>query len=186
MSRIGNTPVEVPKDVTATVGSGSVTVKGPKGELVIAVPAGITVKSEGTTLVAERKRNDTAVKALHGTVVALLTNAVNGVTKGWNKQLELQGVGYRAALAGADVVLNVGFSHQVTVKPPSGITFTVTESKIMVSGIDKYLVGQTAASIRDIKPPEPYKGKGIRYVGEYVRKKAGKSAKAVGGAPGAK
>jgi len=186
MSRIGNTPVEIPKDVTAIVGSSSVTIKGPKGELVFTVPHGITVKQEGTTLLAERKRNDTSVKALHGTMVALLTNAVTGVTKGWTKQLELQGVGYRAALTGVDVVLNVGFSHQVTVKPPMGITFAVTDGKIVITGIDKYLVGQIAATIRDIKPPEPYKGKGIRYVGEYVRKKAGKSAKAVGGAPGAK
>jgi len=186
MSRIGNTPVEIPKDVAITVNQASVVVKGPKGELVLPLSAGITVKHEGTALVASRKRNDTAVKAIHGTTVALLANAVKGVTTGWTKQLELQGVGYRAALTGADVVLNVGFSHQVTVRPPAGIAFAVTEGKITVSGIDKYLVGQVAASIRDIKPPEPYKGKGIRYVGEYVRKKAGKSAKAVGGAPGAK
>ncbi len=186
MSRIGNTPVEIPKEVTTVVAADSVTIKGPKGELVFPVPHGIVVKAEGMTLVATRKRNDTAVKALHGTMVALLTNAVTGVTKGWTKQLELQGVGYRAALSGADLVLNVGFSHQVTIKPPAGITFAVTEGKISVSGVDKYLVGQVAASIRDVKPPEPYKGKGIRYVGEYVRKKAGKSAKAVGGAPGAK
>lgn len=186
MSRIGNTPVEIPKEVTVTVSSASVMVKGPKGELVIDVPAGIVVKNEGTTLVAERKRNDTKVKALHGTVVALLANAVEGVTKGWSKQLELQGVGYRATLTGTDVVLNVGFSHTVTIKPPIGITFAVTDGKIIVTGVDKHAVGQVTASIRAVKPPEPYKGKGIRYVGEYVRKKAGKSAKAVGGAPGAK
>ncbi len=186
MSRIGNTPVEIPKDVTVNVDATSVSVKGPKGELVIAIPAGIIVKLEGTTLMAERKRNDTRVKALHGTVVALLTNAVNGVTKGWTKQLELQGVGYRATMTGTDVALNVGFSHTVTVKPPAGITFAVNENKITVSGVDKHVVGQTTASIRAVKPPEPYKGKGIRYVGEHVRKKAGKSAKAVGGAPGAK
>lgn len=186
MSRIGNTPVEIPKDVTINVSAAAVTVKGPKGELVIAIPAGITVKQEGTALIAERKRNDTRVKALHGTVVALLTNAVNGVTKGWTKQLELQGVGYRATMTGVDVALNVGFSHTVTMKPPAGITFAVNENKITVSGVDRHVVGQTTASIRAVKPPEPYKGKGIRYVGEHVRKKAGKSAKAVGGAPGAK
>lgn len=186
MSRIGDTPVEVPKEVTVSVNPGNMVVKGPKGELTITVPSGISVHAEGTTIIAERKRNDTRTNALHGTVIALLSNAITGVTKGWSKQLELQGVGYRAALAGTDLTLNVGFSHPVTVKPPAEITFTVTEGKITVSGIDKYLVGQVAASIRAIKPPEPYKGKGIRYVGEYVRKKAGKSAKAVGGAPGAK
>ncbi len=186
MSRIGNTPVEIPKDVSVVVSSANVMVKGPKGELTVVIPAGITVSQEGSALVAARKRNDTRVKALHGTIVALLTNAVNGVTKGWTKQLELQGVGYRATLNGTDIVLNVGFSHAVTVKPPAGVTFVVTEGKITISGIDKHLVGQVAASMRAIKPPEPYKGKGIRYVGEHVRKKAGKSAKAVGGAPGAK
>ena len=186
MSRIGNTPVTLPKDVTAAVSPSAVTIKGTKGELTVAIPAGITVKQEGEALIAERKRNDSRVKASHGTTVALLTNAVFGVTKGWSKQLELQGVGYRAAMQGTDVVLNVGFSHQVTMKPPTGITFAVTDGKISVSGVDKHLVGQTAAAIRGVKPPEPYKGKGIRYVGEYVRKKAGKSAKAVGGAPGGK
>lgn len=186
MSRIGNTPVEIPKDVTVTVSADAVVVKGAKGELTIHIPHGISIKQEGTTLLATRHRNDSKVKALHGTVIALLVNAVNGVTKGWDKKLELQGVGYRAALQGADLALNVGFSHQVTIKPPVGITFQVTDGKISVTGVDKYLVGQVAASIRGVKPPEPYKGKGIRYVGEYVRKKAGKSAKAVGGAPGAK
>jgi large subunit ribosomal protein L6 len=186
MSRIGNTPVELPKEVSVTVREDAIVVKGSKGELTIVIPNGIAVKQEGTALIAERKRNDTRVKALHGTVIALLTNAVIGVNKGWSKQLELQGVGYRAALQGVDLVLNVGFSHQVVIKPSAGITFTVADNKITVAGVDKYLVGQVAASIRDVKPPEPYKGKGIRYVGEYVRKKAGKSAKAVGGAPGAK
>lgn len=186
MSRIGNTPVEIPASVTAELRGTDVLVKGPKGEILITVPGGITVKKEGTTMVATRKRNDTKVKALHGTISALLANAVTGVTQGWTKQLELQGVGYRAALSGADVVLNVGFSHTVTIKPPAGITFAVVDGKITVTGVDKYSVGQIAATIRAVKPPEPYKGKGIRYVGEYVRRKAGKSAKAVGGAPGAK
>lgn len=186
MSRIGNTPVEIPESVTVEIRGADVLVKGPKGEILITVPHGITVRKEGATLVATRKRNDTNVKALHGTITALLANAVTGVTAGWIKQLELQGVGYRAELNGANIVLNVGFSHTVNVTPPTGITFAVVDGKITVSGVDKYLVGQEAASIRAVKPPEPYKGKGIRYVGEYVRKKAGKSAKAVGGAPGAK
>ena len=111
---------------------------------------------------------------------ALLSNNVIGVTKGWTKQLELSGVGYRATMQGNDITFSVGFSHPVVVKPMKGITFSITDGKVLVSGIDKYLVGQTAATIRAIKPPEPYKGKGIKYTGEYVRRKAGKSAKAVG------
>jgi len=185
MSRIGNTPVEIPKEVTVEVRKDMVMVKGPKGELTVSIPAGISVKQDNETLVARRMRNDTKTKALHGTVVALLQNAVTGVTKGWSKDLELHGVGYRVALQGAGIVLNVGFSHSVTIEPPQGVVFTVAGAKITVSGIDKHLVGQVAATVRSVKPPEPYKGKGIRYVGEYVRKKAGKSAKAVGGAPGA-
>jgi large subunit ribosomal protein L6 len=186
MSRIGNTPVVITKDVTVTRTGNTVVFKGPKGELTVTVPDGIAVTQEGETLVAARTRNDKNVKALHGTTVALMKNAMTGVTKGWQRQLELSGVGYRAALSGTDLSLSVGFSHPVTLTPPSGITFTVTEGKIMVSGIDKYLVGQVAASVRGVKPPEPYKGKGIKYTGEHIRKKAGKSAKAVGGAPGAK
>ena len=186
MSRIGNIPVTVPKDVTVTITNHTMVVKGPKGELTVPVLSGIRMKQEGEIVTAERIRNDKKAKAAHGTVVALLNNAILGITKGWTKQLELSGVGYRAALTGTDLTLSVGFSHPVVVRPPAGITFTATEGKITVSGIDKYLVGQVAASIRAIKPPEPYKGKGIRYSGEHVRKKAGKSAKAVGGAPGAK
>lgn len=186
MSRIGKQPVLVPKDVTITITGQSVQVKGTKGELTVAIPDGVGVKQEGETLVAEKLRNDRNARASHGTVVALLKNAVTGVTKGWQKQLELSGVGYRAALTGANLTLSVGFSHPVTVAPPAGITFAVTDGKIMVSGIDKHLVGQTAATVRGVKPPEPYKGKGIKYTGEHIRKKAGKSAKAVGGAPGAK
>lgn len=186
MSRIGNIPVTVPKDVTVTITNQTMVVKGPKGELTVPVLSGIRMKQEGEVITAERIRNDKKAKAAHGTVVALLNNAIVGITKGWTKQLELSGVGYRAALTGTDLTLSVGFSHPVVVRPPAGITFAATEGKITVSGIDKYLVGQVAASIRAIKPPEPYKGKGIRYSGEHVRKKAGKSAKAVGGAPGAK
>jgi len=186
MSRIGNSPVLVPKEVTVRVAGDDVVFTSSKGELTVSVPEGITVTSEGATLVAKRLRNDLVTRANHGTTVALMKNAIVGVTTGWTKQLELSGVGYRAALSGNNLVLSVGFSHPVPVVPLPGITFTVSESKITVIGIDKYLVGQVAASIRSIKPPEPYKGKGIKYVGERVRKKAGKSAKAVGGAPGAK
>lgn len=184
MSRIGNTPVLVPNGVTVEVTDSLVSVKGPKGELEVSLPTGVTVALDGEILTASRKRNDLETKANHGTVVARIKNAIAGVTSGWTKQLELSGVGYRAELAGANLKLTVGFSHPVIVTPPPGITFTISEGKIMVSGIDKYLVGQVAANIRVIKPPEPYKGKGIKYVGEHIRKKPGKSAKAVGGAPG--
>lgn len=186
MSRIGNSPVAVAKDITVTLVSNAVTFKGTKGELVVSIPDGITVSREGETMVTKRTRNDQKTKALHGTVAALMENAITGVTKGWTKQLELSGVGYRAALTGTDLTLSVGFSHPVVITPPPGITFAVTDGKIVVSGIDKYLVGQVAASVRGVKPPEPYKGKGIKYTGEHIRRKAGKSAKAVGGAPGAK
>lgn len=186
MSRIGNTPVEVAKDVTVSVTPRSVVFKGSKGELTVVIPDGIAVVQDGGAIVASRTRNDKKTKAKHGTIVALMKNSIIGVTKGWSKQLELSGVGYRAALSGTDLALSVGFSHTVTLTPPQGITFAVTDGKISVSGIDKYLVGQVAASVRGVKPPEPYKGKGIKYTGEHIRKKAGKSAKAVGGAPGAK
>jgi len=186
MSRIGKSPVIVPKDVTVTLNADTVNVKGAKGELIVMIPSGIGIKQTGDVVTAERLRNDRTARAAHGTVVALLKNAIVGVTKGWSKQLELSGVGYRAVLSGVNVSLSVGFSHPVIIAPPAGITFTVTESKIMVSGIDKYLVGQTAATVRGVRPPEPYKGKGIKYTGEHIRRKAGKSAKAVGGAPGAK
>lgn len=186
MSRIGNTPVAVPKDVNVIIHDTSVTVHGTKGELTLKIPYGIHVGQVDANISVVRKGETKNLKALHGTTAALLANAITGVTKGWTKQLELSGVGYRVALTGTSLVFSVGFSHQVTIVPPEGITFTVVDGKVVVSGIDKYRVGQISATIRKIKPPEPYKGKGIRYSGEYVRKKAGKSAKAVGGAPGAK
>lgn len=186
MSRIGNAPVIVPKDVTVTLTDTSVVVKGPKGELSLILPYGIGITQAHTQVSVERKGDSKPLRALHGTIAALLANMIQGVTRGWTKQLELTGVGYRATITGTSLVMSVGFSHQVTVVPPPGITFAVNEGKVVVTGIDKYLVGQISATIRSAKPPEPYKGKGIRYVGEYVRKKAGKSAKAVGGAPGAK
>ncbi|OGG11859.1 50S ribosomal protein L6 [Candidatus Gottesmanbacteria bacterium RBG_13_45_10] len=186
MSRIGNAPVVVPKEVTISVDDGGVGVKGPKGEQRVMIPSGITVKAEGTNLVISRAHDDKPSRALHGFIRAELANATEGVLKGWTKTLELSGVGYRAAMSGANLVLTIGFSHPVTVVPPEGITFTVNEGKIVISGINKQIVGQSAAKIRSIKKPEPYKGKGIKYEGEYIRKKAGKSAKTVGGAPGVK
>jgi large subunit ribosomal protein L6 len=183
MSRIGDTPVIITKEVTLTITGSVVSVKGPKGELTLTMPHGISLKDmgEGSYLV-EKKGTNKKINAMHGTVSALLRNNIVGVTKGWTKQLELSGVGYRATMQGNDISFSVGFSHPVIVKPLDGITFSTADGKVLVSGIDKYLVGQTAATIRAIKPPEPYKGKGIKYTGEYVRRKAGKSAKAVGGA----
>ena len=186
MSRIGNAIIIVPKEATVTTTGSSVVVKGPKGELTMSVPAGITVSDKEGTIVVSRKGEEKAMRSLHGYVRAELANSVTGVTKGWTRTLELSGVGYRAAVTGTDLTLNLGFSHPVVVHPPAGIQFTAAEGKIIVAGIDKQLVGQVAAKIREIKKPEPYKGKGIKYLGEHIRKKAGKAAKAVGGAPGAK
>ncbi|MBI5619427.1 50S ribosomal protein L6 [Candidatus Gottesmanbacteria bacterium] len=182
MSRIGNAPITVPNQVAISVEKSTVNVVGPKGELCLSIPSGIGVTQSDGTVRIVRKGAD---GAMHGLLRAQLANALIGVTKGWTKTLELSGVGYRAVMAGADVTIAIGFSHPVTVKPPAGITFTIQENTIVVSGTDKQLVGQVAAGIRAIKKPEPYKGKGIKYAGEHIRKKAGKAAKAIGGAPGA-
>ncbi|MBI3342688.1 50S ribosomal protein L6 [Candidatus Gottesmanbacteria bacterium] len=186
MSRIGNMPVRIPEGASVEMHDSSVLVKGPKGERSIAVPDGLSVVLEGNLVTVTRKNEDRATRALHGYYRSELNNAFIGVTQLWTKELELAGVGYRAAMSGPNVVLTVGFSHPVTIIPPAGITLSVVEGKIVVSGIDKRLVGEVAASIREVRKPEPYKGKGIKYVGEHVRRKAGKSAKAIGGAPGAK
>ncbi|MFH0750067.1 MAG: 50S ribosomal protein L6 [Candidatus Gottesmanbacteria bacterium] len=182
MSRIGKTPIEMKKEITVAVDGSQVVVKGPKGQLFLTLPANITVVMSEKEITIECTKHDTKYNALHGFVRAELANMINGVTVGWTKTLELAGVGYRAAMSGSDLVLSVGFSHQVTITPPAGITIAVVEGKIVVSGIDKQAVGQIAANIREVRKPEPYKGKGIKYVGEYIRRKAGKSAKAIGGA----
>jgi large subunit ribosomal protein L6 len=185
MSRIGNAPIIIPKEVSATVDASAVVVKGPKGELKEMIPAGIRVSNKDNELVVTRKQNDGRARAIHGFIRAKLASNIMGVTTGWSKTLQLTGVGYRASLTGANVVLTIGFSHPVTIVPPEGITFSVVEGKIVISGIDKHLVGQIAANVRSVREPEPYKGKGISYEGERIRKKAGKAAKAIGGAPGA-
>lgn len=182
MSRIGRMPIEIPKEVTATVASDVIKLKGPKGEISYSVPRGISVVMEENQLKVANHRNDKASRSLFGFVRAHLANQVTGITKGFTKTLELSGVGYRAVLQGTNLVLSVGFSHTVTITPPAGISFSVADGKIVVAGTDKQAVGQVAADVRAVKPPEPYKGKGIKYLGEYIRKKAGKSAKAVGGA----
>ena len=186
MSRIGNAIISIPKEVTVTTEGAAMVIKGPNGELRMDIPARIGVHIADGNIEVTRRGEDKPTRALHGYVRANLANIVTGVTKGWTKTLELSGVGYRATVSGTNLTLNLGFSHPVTVTPPEGIQFAVNENKIVVSGRDKQLVGQVAASIREIKKPEPYKGKGIKYQGEHIRKKAGKAAKAVGGAPGAK
>ncbi len=179
MSRIGKLPVPIAKGVDVKVDGSTVHVKGPKGELSRTFPAGITFTVEDGKVVVSRPDDEKHSRALHGLSRSLLANMVAGVSEGFTKTLELQGVGYRATQAGAKVNLAVGYSHPVEVAPPEGITLEVEgTSRVHVRGIDKELVGQVAANIRKIRKPEPYKGKGIRYLGEYVRRKAGKAGKA--------
>lgn len=181
MSRIGTKPVVIPSGVNVIVTGTLVSVSGPKGELQHDFRPEVKILVSDGKVQVERVKETPKAKALHGLSRTLVENMVMGVTQGWNKGLELVGVGYRAAMGGTDLLLNVGFSHQVTFPAPTGITFEVKDNtKVNVMGTDKQLVGETAAQIRRIKPPEPYKGKGIRYIGEVVKKKAGKTAKAAG------
>ena len=171
-------PIEVPKAVKVDINGQHLKVKGPKGELELDIPAPIVPKLEGSTLTVERPDDTPKIKALHGLSRALLNNMVEGVTKGFRKTMELHGKEFRAEMRGKDLVLNLGFSHEVVVEPPEGISFEVqgqNPALLHVNGYDKEMVGRVAAIIRDYKKPEPYKGKGIRYVGEYVRRKAGKA-----------
>ena len=177
MSRIGKQPIEVPDGVNVALDPGRVTVNGPLGELTQNVPIRITIEKDETQLVVKRPTDRGDDRALHGLTRSLVANMVEGVTKGFEKHLEIQGVGYRAALRGTALELNVGYSHVVVIEAPAGITFEVpVQTEIVVKGIDKQLVGEIAAEIRDVRKPEPYKGKGIRYAGEYVRRKVGKRA----------
>lgn len=181
MSRIGKKPIKVPAGVTVRAEDHRVVATGPKGELAIVIRPEIKVVVTGSDVVVERIGETPKAKSLHGLTRTLVENIILGVNTGWNKGLELVGVGYRAAMEGTTLVLSVGFSHQVRFPAPAGITFEVVDNtKINIKGVDKQLVGETAAQIRRIRPPEPYKGKGIRYIGEAVRRKAGKAAKAVG------
>jgi len=178
MSRIGKMPIELPSGVEVKIDGSSVTVKGSKGELSRTFTERVDFNNEDGVVTLNRDGDSPQAKALHGLSRALLFNMVQGVSEGFSKELEIQGVGYRAALKGSDIELQVGFSHSVNVPAPEGITFDVPEpTKIIVSGIDKEMVGQVAADIRKVRPPEPYKGKGIRYLGEHVRRKAGKAGK---------
>lgn len=179
MSRIGKVPVPVPAGVDVTIEGSLVTVKGPKGTLTHDVPSPITVsRDEDGALVVSRPNDERDSRALHGLTRTLLANIVTGVTEGYEKKLEIVGTGYRVQAKGADLEFALGFSHPVVVSPPEGITFTVeSPTKFSVSGIDKQQVGEVAANIRKIRKPEPYKGKGVRYAGEVVRRKAGKAGK---------
>ncbi|HEU5112202.1 MAG TPA: 50S ribosomal protein L6 [Acidimicrobiia bacterium] len=178
MSRIGKMPVDMPSGVDIKVDGTQVTVKGSKGELSRQFTDRVSFSVEEGVITVGREDDTRESRALHGLSRALLANMVHGVSEGFTKVLEIQGVGYRASLKGSDLELLVGFSHAVDVKAPKGITFEVPEpTRIVVSGIDKEQVGQVAADIRKVRPPEPYKGKGIRYAGEYVRRKAGKAGK---------
>jgi large subunit ribosomal protein L6 len=178
MSRIGRQPIELPAGVAISLSPGGrVMVNGPLGELSQQVPARMQVEQEDGTVVVKRPTERGEDRALHGLTRTLIANMVEGVTNGFQKRLEIQGVGYRASLRGTDLELNVGFSHPVVLKAPQGITFEVpTPTEVIVKGIDKQQVGQLAAEVRKVRPPEPYKGKGIRYEGEYVRRKVGKRA----------
>jgi large subunit ribosomal protein L6 len=177
VSRIGKRPIEVPSGVIVSIDPGRVTVSGPKGELRQEVPQRMLVAQEEGTVTVTRPTERGEDRALHGLTRTLIANMVEGVTSGFEKKLQIQGVGYRAALAGTDLELQVGYSHSVKIKPRQGIEFEVPiPTEIVVRGIDKQMVGQTAAEIRKVRPPEPYKGKGIRYEGEHVRRKVGKRA----------
>ena len=183
MSRIGRQPVKIPQGVDVKLEGNTLKVKGPKGELTQAVSPEMKVTQENGTLTVERPTDRGEHRALHGLTRSLIANMVEGVMQGYERRLEIQGVGYRARLQGKMLELNVGYSHPVSVTAPEGIEFEVpAPNRLVIRGIDKQLVGEVAADIRKVRKPEPYKGKGIRYEGEYVRKKSGKAAKGALGA----
>jgi large subunit ribosomal protein L6 len=175
MSRIGKMPITLPKAVEVDVADGVVRVKGPKGELTRSVPRQMNIVREDGTLRVERGSDEPTQRSLHGLTRSLIANMVTGVTDGFSRRLEVNGVGYRAAVTAGNLVLQVGFSHPVLYPAPPGITFAVQANAITVSGADKELVGEVAAQIRRVRPPEPYKGKGIKYAEEVIRRKAGKA-----------
>lgn len=177
MSRIGKLPIEIPSGVTITVDSDVITVKGAKGELTVPHLSDVTVKVEDGTATVTRKDDEKIAKSQHGLQRALLNNAVVGVTQGFEKKLEVNGVGFRVGMSGQDLEMSLGFSHPVKYKAPEGVQISTNKMEITVSGIDKQKVGQAAAEIRSLKKPEPYKGKGIKYADEQILRKAGKAGK---------
>jgi len=181
MSKIGRIPVNIKEGTEVSIEGPNIKVKGPKGELGFAVPKGISVSvSDGKVIISKVKKEDKDTNSLYGLTRAQIANMIKGVTDGFEKKLELSGVGFRAEAQGSSLTLYVGFSHPVKINE-EGVNFSVSENVITVSGIDKSLVGNVASKIRDIRPPEPYKGKGIKYQGERIRRKVGKAAKAIGG-----
>lgn len=176
MSRVGNKQIELKEGVTLSVEGSNVTAKGPNGELKVAINENIEIKVEDKIVKIVAKKEDKETRELHGLIRSLVANMIQGVSEGFEKRLEFTGVGYRANMEGRDLVLNLGFSHPIKYTPRDGVEIKVEKSTITVSGIDKQQVGQTAAEIRDFRKPEPYKGKGIRYEGEHIRRKAGKTA----------
>jgi large subunit ribosomal protein L6 len=178
MSRIGKKPIEIPAGVTVTVNGSEVTVKGPKGELSRSFSPDLTIVVEENVVTVTRPSDEKTHRSLHGTTRALISNMVEGVSKGFEKSLELIGVGYRAQKQGTKLILNVGYSHPVEIEPETGVEVEVpSNTKVIIKGASKERVGALAANIRDVRPPEPYKGKGIRYEGEFVRRKEGKTGK---------
>jgi large subunit ribosomal protein L6 len=178
MSRIGRLPIDVPASVNVTIDGSAVTVKGPKGELALTVASPIEVKLEDGQLLVSRPDDERNSRSLHGLTRTLIANQIIGVTDGYTKGLDIVGTGYRVAVDGQGITFALGYSHPITVQPPAGITFTVEgNNRVIVSGIDKQAVGEVAANLRKLRKPEPYKGKGVRYTGEIVRRKAGKSGK---------
>ena len=180
MSKIGKQPIELPPGVSVEVSGNVVSVRGPKGNLDKKLPGGIAVEVKNSEVKVEKKKNTLRTKALHGTLRALINNMVQGVSEGWMKELELVGTGYRAEGSEKELVLNVGYSHPVKIEAPVGVTFEIGKTAIKVAGADKELVGQIAAKIRAVRPPEPYKGKGIKYKDEVIKRKPGKAAKGEG------
>lgn len=179
MSRIGKIPIKIPEEVKINLEDQRIKIAGPKGELILSLPSQVEVKIADGEIICQGKKNQGSLWGLYRT---LISNAVIGVSQGWTKTLELVGVGFRATIEGDELVLTVGFSHPVRFKAPAGITFSVSENKIQITGSDKQLVGEVAANLRRIRPPEPYKGKGIKYQEEKIKRKIGKVAKAIGAA----
>lgn len=177
MSRISKIPVEIPADMEVNINGQDVSVKGPKGTLTMSVASPITAKVDGSTVVVSRPDDERESRSLHGLTRTLIANMVEGVTNGYSKVLEIQGTGYRVNQKGAGLEFQLGFSHPVNVEPPEGITFKVEGNRVTVEGISKEQVGEVASNLRKIRPPEPYKGKGVHYLGENIRRKVGKAGK---------